>query len=202
MDSSKNAEKFEWVFYNHPDWITSDADSVLGIEDTFEPIDSIYYFHPKRTQLSPPGYDVKLTVWGIEYNDNGDRCMESMRKENFVLVDTTQFPAYYTSLPNVFTPFASTNNNFYFIKKDTDKEKPVKSIQYFSIKIYNRWGNKIYEYEDNDGSWHEKGKDNPGWDGSTRVGTQAKTGVYYYTILAKGWDNREFEVGGFVHIFY
>jgi flagellar hook assembly protein FlgD len=84
----------------------------------------------------------------------------------------------------------------------TGDDYPVKSIRYFSVKIYNRWGNKVYEYEDNTGKWQELGNDKPGWDGTTRVGTKAKPGVYYYAIVAEGWDGRDFKVSGYVHIFY
>lgn len=202
-NKSKNADIFEWIFYNHQDWRLSEDDTTLHISTAFEPFDSIYYNRPvKHTdfQTSPIGYDVKLSVWGPEYNINSDRCLDSIRKINFVIVDTTQFPSNYMELPNVFTPNATNNNYFHFM--ESGDEKPVKSIKYFSIKIYNRWGNKIYEYEDNDGSWHERGADNPGWDGITRVGTKAKSGVYYYAIVAQGWDGRDFKVGGYVHIFY
>jgi len=203
FNESKNGNLFEWVFYNHIDWRKDYSDTTLLISDNFEPLDSIYYQHPVKHsdfQTSPEGYDVKLSIWGPEYNNYGERCLDTMRKVNFIIVDTTQFPNHYLQLPNVFTPNSANNNYFYFMK--TGDEAPVKSIKYFSIKIYNRWGNKIYEYEDNTGNWQERGKDKPGWDGTTRVGTKAKPGVYYYAITAEGWDGRSFKVGGYVHIFY
>jgi hypothetical protein len=203
FNASKNADLFEWVFYNHQDWYIDESDTTLLVSSLFEPTDSIYYEHPVRHsdfQTSPEGYDVKLSVWGPEYNNSGERCVDVMRKVNFVLVDTTQFPNHYMKMPNVFTPNSSNNNYFYFMK--TGDDYPVKSIRYFSVKIYNRWGNKVYEYEDNTGKWQELGNDKPGWDGTTRVGTKAKPGVYYYAIVAEGWDGRDFKVSGYVHIFY
>ncbi len=201
FNNSKNAEEFEWVFYNHQDWRVNPWDTVLATSSSFEPSDSIYYKRPARNLSSPRGYDVKLSVWGPKYDDDGDQCVDTIRKVEFVVVDSTQFPRKLEELPNVFVPNSGGDNDyFYFMKKGDGK--PVKSIQAFSIKIYNSWGNKIYEYQDNDGSWHERGKDKPGWDGTTRVGTTAKPGVYYYTILAKGWNNEDFKVGGFFHIFY
>jgi len=123
--------------------------------------------------------------------------MDTIRKIDFVIVDTTQFPSKREMLPNVFNPMSTAGNSptFYFL----DKVLPV-SVKYFSIKIYNRWGNKVYEYEDEDGSWTEDGVQ--GWDGNTRLGGMAKPGVYYYVILAQGWDGREFKVPGYVHLFY
>jgi hypothetical protein len=69
------------------------------------------------------------------------------------------------------------------------------SVKYFSVKIYNRWGNKIYEYEDRSGEW-------PGWDGETRGFGSAPTGVYYYVIIYDGWNGEKRRVRkGFVHLF-
>lgn len=203
FNESQNAELFEWVFYNHIDWRVSESDTTLLVSSSFEPSDSVYYFRPKRNvknSTSPDGYNVKLSVWGPIYNINNDRCLDTMPKVDFVLVDTTEYPNHYTKLPNVFSPNDDGVNDYFHFMKSGD-EIPVKSIKYFSIKIYNRWGNKIYEYEDNDGSWHERGALNPGWDGVTRVGTKAKTGVYYYAIYWQGWDGRDDHVGGYVHLF-
>lgn len=194
---SQNGELFEWVFFNHKDWPNAIDDSLSNL---FEPGDSIYYKRPRRDINSPEGYDVQLTSWGPVYNDYGDRCKDSIHIPEFVLVDTTSFPKEFKQLPNVFSPNGKFKT-FYFVDKPESDDKPVQSISYFSIKIYNRWGNKVYEYEDNDGSWHEDGKDSPGWDGTTRVGTQAKPGVYYYAIVAEGWDGRDFKVAGYVHLF-
>ena len=197
FNESKNAKEFEWVFYNHEDWRTGIWDTTLFTTENFEPIDSIYYQRPPRDTLySAKGYDVKLTVTGPIYNNDNEVCSRTVRKENFVIVKPTKFPKDIVEMPNVFTPNATNNNYFYFLKSNLPK-----SIKYFSVKIYNRWGNKIYEYEDSDGSWQEPGESKPGWNGTTRVGTKAKAGVYYYAIIANGWNGEEFKVGGFVHIF-
>lgn len=202
---SENGVSFEWAFYNHIDWRSSIDDTLLvDVINLFEPGDSIYYQRPKRKFESPDGYDVRLTSWGPEYNDFGERCWDTARAE-FVIVDSTQFPKTFEQLPNVFTPNGDGNNDwFYFSQSKESDEKPVKSIKYFSIKIYNRWGNKVYDYEDDDGSWHESGKDQPGWDGTTRAGTKVRPGVYYYAIIAEGWNGAEFQenLGGYVHVFY
>ncbi|MDA3890440.1 MAG: gliding motility-associated C-terminal domain-containing protein [Salinivirgaceae bacterium] len=207
-NDSKNGETYEWIFYKHVDWRTSN-DSVLPIPDITDKnaydfrYDSIFYERPRRDTLnSPERHHVKLTAWGPVYTIDGDQCVDTMRpKDGFVIVTPTKFPKYIENLPNVFSPKGSDYNRFYFVSSAVgQKSQDVKSLKYFSIKIYNRWGNKVYEFEDHDGGWVEQdGK--RGWDGTTRVGTTAKPGVYFYTILGEGWDSREFEVGGFVHIF-
>jgi len=195
-NDSKNGVNYEWLFYNHPRWMSSQADSLIAISSLFEPVDSIYYLHPAPLEDPILGYDVKLFAYGPVYNANDDQCLDTIRKIEFVIVDSTEFPINMDLLPNVFNPEHGTDKNQFFF---FNEKLPV-SVQYFSIKIYNRWGNKVYEFEDTDGSWIDDGHE--GWDGQTRFGGKAKPGVYYYVMLAKGWDNREFEVPGFVHIFY
>jgi hypothetical protein len=201
FNETKNGDEFEWYFYNHPRWMADEGDTLLTTSSLFEPLDSIYYLHPARKEDIKIGYDVALYAWGPVYNEAEDRCLDTLRKPDFVIVDTTQFPNTYTSLPNVFTPNNGDelNNTFYYMKGDAEANLPVKSISYFSIKIYNRWGNKVYDYEDSDGSWTEDGVQ--GWDGRTRFGGMARPGVYYYVILAEGWDGRSFKVPGYVHVF-
>lgn len=203
VNDTKNGENYLWYFFNHPYWMHDANDTLLATSELFEPLDSIYYkypapvYDPYSTNVYKEGYDVKLFAWGPIYNANNDRCLDTIRKIDFVIVDTTEFPSSNKLLPNVFNPIngLGRNKTFFFL----EDEMPV-SVKYFSIKIYNRWGNKVYDYEDSNGSW--KDGDTQGWDGNTRFGGMAKPGVYYYVILAQGWDGREFKVPGFFHIVY
>lgn|GEM_PF-3274879 len=68
-------------------------------------------------------------------------------------------------VPNIFTPNQDGQNDLF---KPLISEK-VKSIK---IKIYNRWGQLIYETN----------QKNEGWDGHTTSGTTAPTGTYFYLI--------------------
>ncbi len=86
-------------------------------------------------------------------------------------------------VPNAFTPFSSPGQN--------DEFKVLyRSVNKFSMVIYNRWGRKVYS-----GS-------NPaqGWDG--RIGSQkAEPGVYFYTIEAQGFNEGEnLKLEGAVHL--
>lgn len=214
-ESSPTAELFEWSFFQHPDYEAADY---ITTSELFEPVDSIYYrdlptfnkeIHTDRNtyqDLYKNGlvFDVYLKVYGPKSElvliNQDKRCVDSIMK--YVLVETPYFPKNdgkdFVELPNVFTPNASPGQNDYL---HYIKENKPKSISEFSIKIYNRYGNKIYEYEDNDGSWHPEGQDEPGWDGTTRFGGKVKPGVYYYSIKALGWNNQEFESYGFFHVF-
>lgn len=80
------------------------------------------------------------------------------------------------SMPNAFSPNGDGHN-------DTYKPKSFKSIVEFRAIIFNRWGQKIYE-------WTDVTAD--GWDG-TFHGSPVKQGAYFCLVKAKGADDRIYE---------
>lgn len=79
--------------------------------------------------------------------------------------------------PNAFSPNGDGMNDIYRAKTD------YQSIVEFKAVIYNRWGQKLYEWNDPAG----------GWDG-TYKGNPVKQGVYYVQVTAKGADGRRFNI--------
>lgn len=79
--------------------------------------------------------------------------------------------------PNAFSPNGDNMNDFF-------KPKSYKSIIEFRAMIFNRWGQKIYEWDDITSN---------GWDG-TFNGKDAKQGVYFLYVKAKGADGNIFEI--------
>mgnify|MGYP000455404484 FL=1 len=79
--------------------------------------------------------------------------------------------------PNAFSPNGDGMNDVYRAKTD------YQSIVEFKAVIYNRWGQKHYEWNDPAG----------GWDG-TYKGNPVKQGVYYVQVTAKGADGRRFNI--------
>ena len=79
--------------------------------------------------------------------------------------------------PNAFSPNGDGMNDIYRAKTD------YKSIVEFKAVIYNRWGQKLYEWNNPAG----------GWDG-TYKGNPVKQGVYYVQVTAKGADGRRFNI--------
>ena len=73
-------------------------------------------------------------------------------------------------MPNAFTPNGDTHNDVY-------KAKEYQSIVEFHAYIFNRWGQKLYEWT------------NPaeGWDGNYN-GSPVKEGVYFVVVKARGAD--------------
>ena len=80
-------------------------------------------------------------------------------------------PEYHFYIPNAFTPDNDGNNDIFTAVGE--------EIEEFTMMIYNRWGELIYETYDL----------NSGWDGTTKGGeTLAMEGVYVYKIKLRDWE--------------
>ncbi len=98
--------------------------------------------------------------------------------------DTTRYNAINVSIsesslqmPNAFSPNGDGINDVY-------RAKPgYKSIVSFKAVIFNRWGQKLYEWDDPAG----------GWDGKYK-GRNVAQGTYFVNVTAKGADGREFRI--------
>jgi gliding motility-associated-like protein len=80
-------------------------------------------------------------------------------------------------MPNAFTPNGDGANDTYSAKKNH------RSIVEFHAYIFNRWGQKLYEWTDVDGEW----------DG-TYNGHPVKDGVYFVLVKARGADGKEYNI--------
>lgn len=86
-------------------------------------------------------------------------------------------------IPNVITPNADGLNDDFHVYHE--------GIETFHCEIYNRWGTKIYEYDDPDGNW----------DGSFE-GKKVSEGTYFYVINAKGIEGKEYTEKGTINVFH
>lgn len=80
-------------------------------------------------------------------------------------------------MPNAFSPNGDGVNDIYKAKDNH------RSIVDFHAYIFNRWGQKLFDWTDI----------NNGWDG-THKGTPVKDGVYFVLVKAKGADGREYNI--------
>lgn len=80
-------------------------------------------------------------------------------------------------MPNAFSPNNDDINDVYKAKEG------YQSLVEFHAVIYNRWGQKLYEWDD----------PAEGWDG-TFHGTPVKQGVYFVHVTAKGADGRKYNI--------
>ena len=81
-------------------------------------------------------------------------------------------------IPNVFTPNGDLVNDIFNLQ-----EKNISSVQF---QIFNRWGTKIHEWNQLNGSW----------DGRMSNGDPAPEGTYFYTIHALGSDSTIYDTSG------
>lgn len=81
---------------------------------------------------------------------------------NVVCVSDTTCNNY--ELPNVFTPNNDNYNDFF-------RPFPYTSVERIDMKIFNRWGNLVFETEDPDINWDGKNQSN---------GTDCEQGTYLY----------------------
>jgi gliding motility-associated-like protein len=109
----------------------------------------------------------KLPEWG---------CKDTM-EFNPLCVDA--YPLL--EVPNSFTPNNDGKNDFFRVNS--------KSIIEFHAVILNRWGKKLYEWDNADGYWDGK-----------IGGSDASPGVYYYIVTAKGKKETDYEFKGFFYL--
>ena len=81
------------------------------------------------------------------------------------------------TFPNGFSPNGDEFN-------PTFKPKEYKNIVEFHAYIFNRWGQKLYEWDDVSAE---------GWDGTYR-GRPVKQGTYFVLVKAKGADGHKFTI--------
>ena len=80
-------------------------------------------------------------------------------------------------MPNAFSPNGDGINDVYRAKSG------YQSIVEFKATVFNRWGQKLYEWTD----------PADGWDGKYH-GKDVKQGVYYVLVKAKGADGRNYDI--------
>jgi gliding motility-associated-like protein/uncharacterized repeat protein (TIGR01451 family) len=110
----------------------------------------------------------------IAYNDNG--CVDS----TFRIINFDNSLVIY--VPNAFTPDGDEFNNIF---------KPIFAapVASYNLKIYNRWGEILFESNDTE----------VGWDG-TYNGTLVQDGVYTWDILVTTFETRTYRKQGTVSI--
>ena len=117
--------------------------------------------------LATPGISTKYIVHGS--NEWGCTAVDSLD----INIDGSSA----LSLPNAFTPGGEVNGTLYLLNRG------ISSLHYF--RVFNRWGNKVFETSDL----------SKGWDGNYK-GTPQPYDVYVYEIEALGNDGTTFHKQG------
>ena len=117
--------------------------------------------------LITPGISTKYTVRGL--TEWGCKTIDSIN----VYIDLSTLLA----VPNAFTPDAGINNKLYILRRGEG------TLKYY--RIFNRWGNKVFETTNID----------EGWDGNFN-GKPQPYDVYVYQIEAQTNDGKPFHKAG------
>ncbi len=109
---------------------------------------------------------------------NGEELLDSASVSVTILESKLEFP-------NAFSPNGDGTNDVYgaYGVNDPNHTSHWKSIVDFHAYIFNRWGQKLYEWSDPAGSW----------DG-TFHGHPVKDGVYFLLVKAKGADGHVYNI--------
>lgn len=86
------------------------------------------------------------------------------------------------SVPNVFTPNGDGVNDQLMVQ--------AKGIERLELNVYNRWGQLVARLE----------RVMQAWDGRTFAGEPVSPGTYFYTLMAKGKDGRDFDLSGTITV--
>lgn len=121
------------------------------------------------------------------FNQSGDYIVKlELANSSSTCIDTVSVSFKVTEsfleIPNFFSPGDSPGVNDEF-------RVAYRSLIKFKCTIFNRWGVKLYEFND----------PAKGWDGKYK-GKYVNTGVYYYVIEALGSDGIRYKEGGDINI--
>lgn len=169
------------------------------------PLKGIFHANAENVGAYQAVYEWRFTLEGqdkpylVRYDPNTEYTFSKAGTHNIVLYatfvqgsDTISFTQDYWSevspirvtiseslleMPNAFSPNNDDHNDVYRAKKN------YKSLVEFHASIFNRWGQKLYEWDDPSG----------GWDGKYK-GKDVKEGVYFVVVNAKGADGRVYHI--------
>lgn len=129
------------------------------------------------TQSNPSSmYTTPGTYTVVLVASNGS-CVDSVSKTIIVDAETTII------IPNVFSPNGDGVNDGFFINST--------GLESLNCDIFNRWGQLVYKLT----SIGQK------WDGVLNNGNNATDGTYFYILLAKGYDGKDYNLQGSLSLF-
>lgn len=151
--------RYEWKVYEQQ---TPDVMVVHRFEEDLEY--TFDHYGSYIVELSAIFIHGNDTVFYPEEGDDGTRFTVSISESRL-------------EMPNAFSPNGDGTNDIYKAKSTHQ------SIVSFRAIIFNRWGQRLYSWDDVNG----------GWDGKVN-GKVVADGVYFVNVVAKGADGRQYHI--------
>jgi gliding motility-associated-like protein len=178
----------------------SDGEAPLEVEFRANPTDMgdwtpsyEWHFHLTRNNAGRQElfvrYEEDTNYTFVESGTYNIVLKANMRKGDDIIEDSTTIVITIADskleFPNAFSPNDDGYNDYYGAKGVNDPNSPDhwKSIVSFKAIIFNRWGQKLYEWNDPAGRW----------DGRFH-GKVVKDGVYFLHCEAKGADGKDYNI--------
>lgn len=191
--------------FNPTAYYTVDGEALEStdvITDAQAPLEVTFKANPSNLGESTPTYEWRFTradatepyivryeeETTYEFNESGTTKVELYvaydgNDAELIGTITISISSSLLEMPNAFSPNGDGINDIYKAKDN------YKSIVEFHAYIFNRWGQKLYEWTDIDS----------GWDG-TFHGKQVPVGTYFVLVKAKGADGQEYNIKRDVNI--
>ena len=132
----------------------------------------------KATGSNITRYDENIE---LDFTEAGEHTIKLQVRQADMIVDEdviiVTISESHLEMPNAFSPNGDGINDLYKAKSNH------KSIVEFHAYIFNRYGQKVYDWTDING----------GWDGTSH-GSPVKDGVYFVYVKARGADNVEYNI--------
>ncbi|MGL4411776.1 MAG: gliding motility-associated C-terminal domain-containing protein [Bacteroidales bacterium] len=158
------AQNYTWEISRDADYMNIEAQFTQTLSDTIS--------SPLRYPFDQSGiYYVRLIV------SNSDNSDETMTNSFKIEISESKL-----EVPNAFSPGNDGINDIFKVA--------YQSIVRFRGNIFNRWGVKLFQWED----------PSEGWDGEYN-GKLVNTGVYFYLIEAEGSDGKKYKLKGDINLF-
>ncbi|MBN2166432.1 MAG: gliding motility-associated C-terminal domain-containing protein [Marinilabiliaceae bacterium] len=177
----ETSAKLEYIFNAFPETgqttLTGDTINTIFTWEFFKKVGD----EDEKISSDQHSYEAKysFTDEGTYYASltvSNDFCEDIYDQAGEIIVSDT-----YLLVPNVFTPNGDGINETFKVS--------YTSIKKFQMVIVNRWGRIMFETT----------KIDDGWDGKYG-GKMAPPGVYYYDVVAEGYDGVKKHKKGFLHL--
>jgi gliding motility-associated-like protein len=176
--------RIDWNEYAY--WVSGVKEYKLQVKQPDGLFADWVKFSPGQTEKT----DIDLESFGVDTVHFRVLAVKDSMPEEYSVSNTVSFiPASYVLVPSAFSPDENGINEVFkpylgFIHKNTNNPK----LKY-EFKIFNRWGQKVYETSNPD----------HGWNGLYN-GKPASMGLYIYEVNGVGFDGVTHRLQGTVYL--